>query len=151
MIAANKRYLEASLKEGVLNIQNSLLSLYGSNLSTMGTQAALLAGFAFSAVQSSYTGVDPTTDALTFIYFIFYTLSLVSALIVLTQTTIVTMFGPTKALLGKTDTEVLEASKTMRKQQQSVLEMAALTVTSIFVGCMIQTWVLFPTALATIL
>lgn len=151
MIAANKRFLEATLKEGVLNIQSNLLSLYGSNLSTMGTQAALLAGFAFSAIQSSYGGFDPFTDAMSFVYFIFYTLSLVSALIVLTQTTIVTMFGPTKALLGKTDKEVLDASLNMRKEQRSVLEMAALCVTSIFVGAMFQTWVNMPTALAAIL
>jgi len=54
MIAANKRLLKATLTEGVLSIQQNLIDLYTNNLSAMGTQAALIGGFAFAAVQTAY-------------------------------------------------------------------------------------------------
>ena len=54
MIAANKRLLKATLTEGVLSIQQNLIDLYTANLSAMGTQAALIGGFAFAATQCDY-------------------------------------------------------------------------------------------------
>ena len=54
MIAANKRLLKATLTEGVLSIQTNLIQLYSNNLSAIGTQAALIAGFAFTAVSTGY-------------------------------------------------------------------------------------------------
>jgi len=50
MIAANKRFLKANLTQGVLGIQTNLINLYSSNLSAIATQAALIAGFSFTAV-----------------------------------------------------------------------------------------------------
>ena len=50
MIAANKRLLQATLTEGVLNIQSNLIELYSTNLNSLATQAALIAGFAFAAL-----------------------------------------------------------------------------------------------------
>ena len=45
MIAANKRLLKATLTEGVLQIQSNLIALYTDNLSAMGVQASLIAGY----------------------------------------------------------------------------------------------------------
>ena len=47
MIAANKRLLKATLTEGVLQIQSNLIALYTDNLSAMGVQASLIAGYNF--------------------------------------------------------------------------------------------------------
>ena len=60
-------------------------------------------------------------EVLSYLYFISYTVCLVTALIVLTQSTIVTMFGPSKALKGDTSDAVKEASENMRQQQWMVL------------------------------
>jgi len=47
MIEANKKLIKANLTQ-VVGIQNNLIDLYRNNLSAMGTQAALIAGFAFT-------------------------------------------------------------------------------------------------------
>ena len=54
MIAANKRLLKATLTEGVLGIQINLIQLYQANLSAVATQAALIAGFSFSAITTEF-------------------------------------------------------------------------------------------------
>ena len=60
-------------------------------------------------------------EVLSFLYFVAYTICLVTALIVLTQSTIVTMFGPSKALKGDESNAVKDASENMRQQQWMVL------------------------------
>jgi hypothetical protein len=51
MIEANKKLIKANLTQGVVGIQSNLIELYQTNLSAMATQAALIAGFAFSGEQ----------------------------------------------------------------------------------------------------
>ena len=97
MIAANKKLLKANLTQGVLGIQTNLINLYTSNLSAVATQAALIAGFAFSAVTTQYA--DPSNlslaaEALSYFYYFFFTICFVSALFVLAQATVVVTFGP---------------------------------------------------------
>ena len=50
MLLADKRDLQNQLKLSVLHIEEKELNLYTNNCNTIGTQAALLAGFAFSAL-----------------------------------------------------------------------------------------------------
>ena len=54
MIAANKRLLKATLTEGVLSIQQNLITLYSSNLTSLATESAFLAGVAFTALQEGF-------------------------------------------------------------------------------------------------
>ena len=54
MIAANKRLLKATLTEGVLQIQSNLISLYTDNLSAMGVQASLIAGYTSLRLHITY-------------------------------------------------------------------------------------------------
>ena len=57
MLEANKRYIKANLTNGVLHIQSHLVELYQSNLSNIGTQAALLCGFAFGAITLDFNAI----------------------------------------------------------------------------------------------
>ena len=50
MLLADKRDLQNSLKVSLLQIEEKELNFYTNNCMTVGTQAALLAGFAFAAV-----------------------------------------------------------------------------------------------------
>ncbi|KAL3901531.1 MAG: hypothetical protein SGPRY_012262, partial [Prymnesium sp.] len=50
MLLADKRDLENRLKVSVLHIEEKELQLYTNNCNTIGTQAALLSGFAFTAI-----------------------------------------------------------------------------------------------------
>ena len=96
-------------------------------------------------------------------------------MIVLTQSTIVTMFGPSKALKGDSSDAVKDASENMRQQQWMVLfigtisyslfslfyhhdlilfnralTLGAICITCLFSGACIQTWVNLPYPLAII-
>ncbi|KAL1526559.1 hypothetical protein AB1Y20_015267 [Prymnesium parvum] len=50
MLLADKRDLKNKLKLSVLHIEEKELNLYTDNCNTLGTQAALLSGFAFAAI-----------------------------------------------------------------------------------------------------
>ena len=100
MIAANKRLIKANLTQGVTGIQNNLINLYASNLSAVATQAALIAGFAFTAVGSYNAPINLEQEVFSYFYVSAYTLCLIAALFVLSQATIVVMFGPSLALKG---------------------------------------------------
>jgi hypothetical protein len=77
-------------------------------------------------------------DTLAYAKHIAYTICLCSALIIVTQTTIVTMFGPSKALKGETSLSVKEASENMRQQQWYILYMGMVCIICIFFGVAVE-------------
>eukprot|EP01038_Epipyxis_sp_PR26KG_P007670 gene7670-10438_t len=150
MIAANKRLLKANLTQGVLGIQTNLITLYTNNLSAVATQAALISGFAFQALYNKYD-VQSTKDLILSYFFITcFTLSLITALFVLAQATLVVTFGPTMALKGTSDDAVKVAASNMRSQQIEIFYIASISITALFIGTCILSWSLFPTGLAVI-
>jgi hypothetical protein len=114
------------------------------------TQAALIGGFSFSAVSalSNSEGIKQLT--LSYFYYVCFTVCLVSALFVLSQATIVVMFGPTMALKGSTDEAVKVAAGHMMSQQFLIFQVAALAITALFLGACIQSWANYPIGIATI-
>ena len=50
MIAADKKALAADVQQQVLRIREREINLYSNNLNALGTQAALVAGFAFAGL-----------------------------------------------------------------------------------------------------
>jgi hypothetical protein len=138
MIAANKRFITATLTEGVLAIQSNLIELYTSNLTAVATQAALIAGFTFAVItQPDATNWDSMSDStytMAYIYTISYTLCLITSLCVLSQSTIVVMFGPSKALKGDNEDHVKQAADNMRKYQKHILKLAFASISALFCG-----------------
>jgi hypothetical protein len=150
MIEANKRYLKANLTQGVLGIQTNLINLYSNNLSAVATQAALIGGFSFTAVSVVYEANGPTQLALGYVYYVFFTICLVSSLFILSQATIVVMFGPTMALKGASDEAVKFAAGHMMQQQLIILRAASVAITSLFLAACILSWAYYPIGIATI-
>lgn len=150
MIAANKRFLKANLTQGVLGIQTNLINLYSANLSAVATQAALIAGFSFTAVIIVPNYTDLQSTVLSYFYYSCFTICLVSALFVLTQSTITTMFGPTMALKGSTDDAVKFAATQMMNQQILVLKVATVAISALFLGACLLSWSNYPPGIATI-
>jgi hypothetical protein len=148
MIEANKKYINATLKQGTAHIQGSLIQLYTYNLNAIGTQAALIAGFAFTALSD----LNPTeaSTALQYFYYIFYTICLITALFVLTQATIAAIFGTTLSIKGKNAKTVEIAAKIMKDKQVLILQMGSVCITSLFIGGVLQSWSLYPTGIAII-
>eukprot|EP01033_Poteriospumella_lacustris_P007219 gene7219-5195_t len=150
MIEANKRYLKANLTQGVLGIQTNLINLYSNNLSAVATQAALIGGFSFTAVSVTYEASGPTQLALGYVYYVFFTICLVSSLFILSQATIVVMFGPTMALKGASDEAVKFAAGHMMQQQLIILRAASVAITSLFLAACVLSWAYYPVGIATI-
>jgi hypothetical protein len=136
--------------QGVLGIQTNLINLYSNNLSAVATQAALIGGFSFTAVSALANSEGVKQLALSYFYYVCFTVCLVSALFVLSQATIVVMFGPTMALKGSTDEAVKVAAGHMMSQQFLIFQVAALSITALFLGACIQSWSLNPVGIATI-
>lgn len=134
----------------MLGIQTNLINLYSNNLSAIATQAALIGGFSFTAVVLTADADDPVTLALSYFYYVSFTICLVSALFVLSQATIVVMFGPTMALKGSTDEAVKFAAAQMMSQQFIILKAATISITSLFIGACILSWANYPIGIAAI-
>eukprot|EP01035_Chromulina_nebulosa_P020426 gene20426-26506_t len=82
MIEANKNLIKSTLTQSVLGIHSKLIQLYQFNLSTIATQAALIAGFSSSALGYNYAEITSL------------------------PATVVVTFGPSFALKGKTSDSV---------------------------------------------
>eukprot|EP01031_Cornospumella_fuschlensis_P035695 gene35695-43291_t len=150
MIAANKRYLKANLTQGVLGIQTNLINLYSNNLSAVATQAALIAGFAFAAVSETTEDANVAKLTLSYFYYVFFTVTLVTALFVLCQATVVVMFGPTMALKGSSDEAVKYAAGHMMGQQLLILRAASISITALFFAACVLSWANYPYGIAAI-
>jgi len=100
MYSANQTLLKASVTKDVMDVQNKIVQLYATNLSSIGTQCALVAGLSYTALTTSYIQDEILSNTLAFLYLSAYTVSLLSALIAMSHTVIASMFGPSKALLG---------------------------------------------------
>lgn len=97
MLLADKRALETNLKVSLLSIREKELNYYTSNCIAIGTQSALLAGFAYAALQ---TTVDKNPVWVHMIYLICSVASLGFQLVAVVSTTLLAMIGPGLALRG---------------------------------------------------
>lgn len=140
MIAADKNHLQASLTQGVLQIQSSLIDLYTSNLNSIGTLGALVAGFAYTGIAEA---VYPDTSAeggIIFFYYFFDIACLTFGVFCISQATIVTMYGPSLALNGETADAVTTAVSHMCDQQTFTFKIGAVSVTSLLLAACLLTW-----------
>jgi len=100
MFLSNKNLLGATVHKQVLEVESQMIALYSTNLSSIGTQSALLAGLAFTALNNVYQQNVIKSDWLAYGYNGSYTICLISALMVMSHTVIASMFGPKRALTG---------------------------------------------------
>lgn len=99
MLYADKRALETNLKVSLLQIRERELNFYTQNCLAVGTQSALLAGFAFAGL----TQVSVPHDAhyaVKLLYLLFTTGAMSCELIAVLNTTLLSMLGPGLALRG---------------------------------------------------
>lgn len=134
----------------MLGIQTNLINLYSNNLSAVATQAALIGGFSFTAVSTVYDDGTIAGLTLSYFYYVCFTVCLVAALFVLSQATIVVMFGPTMALKGSSDEAVKFAATHMMQQQLLILRAASISISALFLAACILSWANYPKGIATI-
>ena len=100
MYRASKKLLMASVKKEVMDVECQMVNLYSTNLTAIGTQSALIAGLAFTALNNVYQQDEISSDWLSYVYNSTYTACLIASLIVMTHTIIASMYGPKRALIG---------------------------------------------------
>ena len=99
MLFADKRALETNLKVSLLSIREQELDYYSQNCFALGTQAALVAGFAFAGL----TQVSQPPDApwaLKLVYLLTTTTAMCLELIAVMSTMLLSVMGPGLALRG---------------------------------------------------
>ena len=97
MLYADKRALQTNLKVNLLEIREKELNFYANNCLTVGTQAALLSGFAATAL---LTPVPREPLWLHVVYLLFSVISLSMQLLTVVSTTLLAMLAPGLALRG---------------------------------------------------
>ena len=100
MLFADKRALETNLKVSLLAIREKELNFYTTNCLAVGTQSALLAGFAYSGLtQVAFPYEAPYLIKL--LYMLTTTTAMGFELIAVMNTTLLSMVGPGLALRGQ--------------------------------------------------
>ena len=93
MYRASKKLLVASVHKEVLEVEARMVNLYSSNLTAIGTQSALIAGLAFTALNNVYQQDEISSDWLSYVYNPTYTACLISSLIVMTHVKVPNIFS----------------------------------------------------------
>mmetsp|Transcript_7228 Transcript_7228/g.12164 ORF Transcript_7228/g.12164 Transcript_7228/m.12164 type:complete len:227 (+) Transcript_7228:77-757(+) len=99
MLFADKRALETQLKVNMITIREKELNYYTQNCQAVCTQAALLAGFAYSGLTQVAIPHDQHY-VLKLLYLIVTTTAMCLELIAVMNTTLLSMMGPGLALRG---------------------------------------------------
>jgi hypothetical protein len=97
MLFADKRALRTDLKLQLLEIREKELSFYTTNTLSIGTQAALFAGFSSTALM---TEVDKSYQVLHTLFLLSTILGLASCLSTVVSTSLLVMVAPGLALRG---------------------------------------------------
>jgi hypothetical protein len=102
MLLADKRDLQNSLKVSLLQIEEKELNYYTQNCMTVGTQAALLAGFAFAAIiEDRFTAVAADSQKIVQSgWYIVTTIAMALQILTLIKSMQLSILGPGLALRG---------------------------------------------------
>jgi hypothetical protein len=142
MLAADKLQLQSQLRQQAVSLKEKELNLHHSNLTTVGTQAAVLAGlditmlieFTPRLVADEALGVY-YARFLQFIYYIMITAAFCANLRVVAQTTVLSVLGAGLALRGP-DGSMMIATDVLYQERRTVFVTfacgLALTCSSVF-------------------
>jgi hypothetical protein len=137
MIAADKEALQSQLKQRSLQIREKELNFFTENFTGIGTQSALLAGFAFDAL----TGVDTTESHWipSVLFYFFATAAMCFNLICVCNCTFCSMCGPGLALRGP-DGSMHEAVEGMQAERAETFRFFAFGIISIHFALCAAAW-----------
>jgi len=115
MLAADKLLLQSNVKQRAIQLREKELNLFNDNFNAVGTQSAVLAGFAMT----SFAEIDLPHNAFyaqKACLHLFVTISICANLMCTASTTFVSVWGSGKALRGK-DGSMFEAVDGMNDER----------------------------------
>lgn len=148
MLHADKRALQQNLKVNLLKIREKELHFYTENCVAIGTQAALLAGFAYSGV-IQVDIPEQANDTLKTAYLCVTTVAMGLELIAVLNSTLCSMLGPGLALRGP-DGSMHKAVDEMMEEYRLTFLFFAVGLLAFHVSALLFAWLEFiwPVALA---
>jgi len=141
MLYADKRALETNLKVSLLAIREKELNYYSQNCLAVGTQAALLAGFAYSGLTQVAIPFD-SEYVLKLLYLLVTTTAMCLELIAVMNTTLLSMMGPGLALRGP-DGSMHPAVDGMMEEYQSAYLCFVLGLIAFHISAALFSWLMF--------
>jgi hypothetical protein len=143
MLAADKLQLQSQLRQQAVSLKEKEFNLHHSNLMTVGTQAAVLAGLditmfiEFTPAPVSEWNYVIVPRVLSFVYYTMISAAFCSNMMVVSQTTALSVLGAGLALRGP-DGSMMVATDALYGERERVFSIfargLALTVSSILVG-----------------
>lgn len=147
MLAADKLQLQSSLKQQATALKEKEFNLHHSNLMTVGTQAAVLAGLdmtmfvEFNPPPNSEWNPEIIGRSLKFLYYIMITSAFCANILVVAQTTIISVLGAGMALRGP-DGSMMTATDGLYEERKSVFWVFGLGLACTLASVVLCVWVI---------
>jgi ubiquitin len=146
MIAADRRLLQASIKQRRLEIKDREIGHYLNNMNMVATQGALVAGFSFGALSGVSPPEDsdsPTTYMHHFVFVNSLTASVTCNLASVIVCTLCSILGPKMALLGP-EGSTFDACERLKQEHKLASSLNIAGLASFFIACLDIGFLLFP-------
>jgi len=147
MLAADKLLLTSTIRKNATELKGKELSLHKTNFDAVGTQAAVLAGFAVGMLVE-FEVPENTHAFLSGGFYIFAVFTLVANLRCVAMTTCITVMGTGLALRGP-EGSMVRAVEGMYKQRFTVFLTFGLGISSCLVSSFFLCWIKMRTVAAS--
>lgn len=148
MLAADKVLLESTIRQSATSLKEKEFILHHGNLTTVGTQAAVIAGFTVTAL-IEFKPPLPANRILKFLYYNTVILSLTANTLCIAKTTCLSVMSTSLAMRGPDDgmTRAVEGLYDLREQ---VFALFGVGLMSLLFMAILGSWLLLDTVPATI-
>eukprot|EP00041_Stephanoeca_diplocostata_P000929 m.17883 g.17883 ORF g.17883 m.17883 type:complete len:228 (+) comp11334_c0_seq2:212-895(+) len=140
MLAADKLLLQSRIRQNAIQLKEKEFSLHNDNFGTVGTQAAVIAGFTMTAFVE--ISIPPEVNrVLKFFYFTAVMISLSMNVYCVSQTTTLSVCGTSLSLRGP-DGSMIRAVDGMYAERAQVFRSFAIGLMSLLVSMMFGSWII---------
>jgi hypothetical protein len=141
-LQVDRKVLLTQYSRDNLSIHYKLISLYVTNLNSIGTTSALIAQLSFACLHEfDYPTKHITPDwRLGYLYTFFAMIAIITAILTLLQSTICLIFSPTMFLFGNDHYDSLSALYIMKKQQEEAGFWSVICVFMSLSQALVYTW-----------
>lgn len=119
MLAADRDVLYSQFTRNSLQVHSKLVHLYLANLNAIATQAAIVADLGFGGIKEVELPTSHIRGSFMFayLYYIFCMISMMAALMALSQSTILVIYGHSLFIKGESSEDSLGAVGQLRSSQ----------------------------------
>jgi hypothetical protein len=151
MIVADKRVLETSLNQGMVQIQNSLVQQYTFNLNAIAFVSVICGNLLLNMLQQgSWPSIDGPDVVNRWFCYGLSAVGMTVSFYIFSMATIYAIWGPMMAMHGEDASSVIEATRMMRKNQYEMFLLINVIYVVMFMTTIMWTWSLTSTGVAAI-